>query len=504
MLKKVVSILGLCVLSSCSMAPKIKPIPSPVPEAYPDEVAYEESLILQDAANSESARLSDIAWPHYFQDETLKDLIEKALTQNRSLKQAALDIAEARALYGIERSGYFPAILIDGSYARQDYPANSNNRSNSGERGFSSGGSGPSDFYTASVGVTAYELDLFGRVKSLNDAALRRFFARQSARDAVRISLIADIASTYTTLVTDQALLALTESTLKTQKESLALIELRLNEGISNNLELHQAQILFEQAHADKVALQRAIAEDRNALRLLLGSSVSLPESFESTGADTLEAIAPVIPVGLPSDLLTARPDIQQAEYELVAANADIGAARAAFFPRITLTGSAGFQSIELTDLFDARNQFWRFSPAISIPIFIWGRLANNLELVEVRSEKAVVAYEQAIETAFREVADALAAVSTYDDQLQAQERLIQASENAAALSELRYDEGVENYLSVLDARRERYNAQKGYLRLKAAEITARIQLYKAVGGGRQETLKIEAEEDEDAANHKD
>lgn len=478
-------LLAMLALTGCTLAPALEMPDAVVPPGYPDGVAYDDTLI---ETGEDEQFLSAIDWSSYFQDATLRDLIRQGLEHNRSLKQAALDIAGARAQYGIERSAYFPELQGSSSFSRQELPFGGFGQGGQqgGQQVIDNNDSGPIEFYTASAGISDYELDLFGRIQSRNDAALNRFLASQAARDGLRTTLIADIAGAYTTLRADQALLTLAESTIEVQQESLALIEKRREAGIANTLELRQAQILLEQARTDRIALRRAVAQDRNALRLLLGTPSEMPELPAQEPVASLDGIAPLIPIGLPSTLLAARPDIREAEHALRAANADIGAARAAFFPRITLTTTGGYQSTELDGLFSAGNQFWQFSPSLSLPIFTWGRLSNNLELAEIRSHQAIIAYEQAIETAFRDVADALAGVTTYREQAQAQQRLIDASADAVRISELRYREGIENYLAVLDARRELYAARQARLRVKAGETAARIRLYKAVGGGRE------------------
>lgn len=489
--KKLLAMLLLC-STSCTMIPTIDELTVPLLATYPVGEAYDDKLVTPLESTAEAVNdktpLSDIAWQNYFKNETLLTLIDQALTSNRSLKQAAFDIAEAHSLFGIQRSSLFPEITANGSYSRQDFPSGGIDPQLAAG-GFGGGGSGPIEFYSANIGISNYEIDFFGRVRSLNESALNEYLSTQAAADAVRIMLIADTANGYAKLKADQALLELSEYTIESQQKAFDLIAMRVEAGIATMLDQKQAEILLQQARADKAAIKRAVAEDVNALRLLLGSPAEMPDFIGDVDVDELEDIAPIIPVGLPSSLLTSRPDIVQAEHALLAANANIGASRAAFFPQINLTAVGGYQSLELDGLIDSSNQFWRLAPSISFPIFTWGRLSNNLELAEIRTDRSIVAYEQTIETAFQEVANALAAVSTYAEQIKAQKQLVKATSSAQSLSELRYQEGIDNYLTVLDSEREYYAAQQNYIRAKAQEVTARINLYRSVGGGLSEPV---------------
>jgi multidrug efflux system outer membrane protein len=467
-----VSGIALVLLSGCTLIPGLSDPPSPVPPLYPTGEGYDPALMNEATA----PKLSDIAWPNFFQNETVKTLIRVGLEKNRDLKTAALAIAEARARYGIERSDLVPDIDGGGSFTRERRPR---------PQGGVSAGDPITETYSATLGVTAYEIDLFGRLRSLSQAALNDYFATEAARESVRISLIADIASTYVDFRADQALLAIATETVQAQRDTFDLIQLQTEEGVASNLDLRQAETLLHEARVDRFQYINAVSQDLNALRLLLGSPREMGYLDEPFSADRFfNTFVIDIPAGLPATLLTSRPDIIQAEYELRAANANIGAARAAFFPSVSLTTIGGYMAGEFSNLFEAGTKFWRFAPQVNIPIFTGGRLKNSLDLAEIRKNMAVLDYERAIETAFREVADALSAVSTLDDRVRAQADLVEATKAASRLSQMRYDAGVENYLSVLDARRALYAARQGVIRQKADEIKAKIALYRAVGGG--------------------
>lgn len=472
-IRQAISLLTILLFfSGCTFIPELEKPPFPAPGLYPSGKGYDPDLMNETG----SPVLSDIAWENFFRDEMVKKLIASGLENNRDLKSAALAIAEARALYGIERSRLLPEVSGEASYTRQ--------RTSLNQTGFSTSDS-TTDSYRATLGIPAYELDLFGRLRSLSKAALNDYFSTEAARESVRISLISDIASTYIDYSADQTLLTLASETLKSRRDSYDIIRLRSEEGVASDLDLRQAETLLHAARVDRLLYIDAVARDLNALRLLLGSPEKMPELDEPVAAEEFFSdFVMEIPAGMPSMLLTGRPDIMQAEYALRAANANIGAARAAFFPNVSLTAAGGFASGEFSDLFETDSRYWQFSPQVSIPVFTAGRLKNSLDIAEIRKNMAVLAYERTIEEAFREVADALSTVSTYDDQVEAQADLVEATESAARLSQLRYDAGVESYLNVLDAKRQLYAARQAVIRQKASKIKAQISLYKAVGGG--------------------
>jgi len=483
---------SMALLSSCTMIPDLSPFNPFMPAHYPqEEMAQEaadktaqetgpktpEETLAQSKASARENLLHAISWQRYYQDKTLKTLIQTGLANNSDLKIAAYRISEARALYGIENSALIPDVNAGGSFIREK-----SNQSNNA--------AGAQSFiyqnYAVNLGITDYEIDFFGRIRSLKDAALNEYLSTISAHKTAHITLISEIAAAYTSLRANQALLNLAESTFDTRKESFSIIKKRADAGISTDLELAQAQTLLLQARVDRFKHIDAIAKDKNALRLLLGSAEALPDLAPLKGKsnNALLDVMTGVPVGLPSELLTSRPDIIAAEHSLRSANADIGAARAAFFPRISLTGTGGYASADISSLFESGAQVWRFFPQISVPIFTGGRLQKSLDLAEIRKDIAIIQYEKTIQTAFRDVSDALSTVKTYDERIGAQQDLVKAAARRATLSQKRYDAGIENYLTVLDAKRALYEAQQALIVQRGQEISGKIALYKAVGGG--------------------
>lgn len=462
----------LCVLllAGCSLAPDMKTVETSLPESYPLSTAELET-------DPAAPKISDIGWREYYKDEQIRELIEIGLENNSDVKTAALRIAEARALYGIEESALLPELGIDGGFTRQKNNA----------IGFSPDGGSRSFIsqnYQVNFGMTAYEFDFFGRLRSLKDAALNEFFATQASLRSARLMLIADIATAYTSLRTNQALLHLAQETLAAREESFSLIKRRFEAGVATELELAQAESLLLQARVDMQDFVDSVQRDRNALRLLLGTPDKALDFNLPRWGGYFPDIMSDIRVGVPSELLTSRPDIAAAEYALLKANADIGAARAAFFPSVSLTSTAGYSSAELRNLFESSSQVWRFAPQISLPIFTAGRLQNNLRLSEVRKELAVVEYEATIERAFREVSDALSTAATVDARFIDQNALVEAAEKSLRLSEKRYEAGIDSYLAVLDAKRALYAARQNEIRIRSQKATNRIDLFRALGGG--------------------
>lgn len=466
-------ILSSTMLQACTMIPSLDNLTFNAPDSYPQGQGYNPDLTTE-----ETQSLAQVQWQNLFNDDVLIDLVEQGLAFNQDLKIATLNIEEARALYGIQRSELLPDINAGGNYTKQKLSENSFNGASAGSSIF--------ETYDVSAGISGYELDFFGRVRSLNEAALNDFLATQFAQDTVRIALISDISSTYASLLANQSLNKLALDRYATRQESYDLIKLRVDEGIGNDLEVSQAETLLLQAKIDRFQFLNALERDKNALRLLVGKSIPLKEVEEQNTIDGLNALINPVPVGLPSTLLTSRPDILTAEYQLYRRNADIGAARAAFFPRISLTATSGASALELGDLFDAASRTWSFSPQISLPIFTGGRLKNNLDLAEVRKDIAIQNYEKAIQVAFRDVSDALTGLSNYKQSVEAQSELVEASQQRSDLTQLRYDAGIDNYLAVLDAKRELYTAEQNLIREKLQEILSKVALYKAVGGGKE------------------
>jgi multidrug efflux system outer membrane protein len=452
------------ILSGCSLIPDYKTPASPVVNQYPQGPAYSPAQ----AANVAAA---EQGWRQVFHDPALQQLIQVALTNNRDLKVAALNVQAYQAQYRIQRADLFPAIGAQATGTRSRTPAD---LSTSGEARV--GGS-----YSAQVGISSYELDLFGRVRSLTEQALQTYFATEEARRSTQISLVASVANAYTTWQADRELLKLTQDTLKTYEESLRLTSRSSEVGVSSALDLAQARTSVESARAALARYQRQVAQDENALVLLLGSA--MPANLPAPQALDADLLAEV-PAGLPSDLLTRRPDILQAEYTLKASNANIGAARAAFFPSISLTAGAGSSSAELGNLFKGGQGSWSFTPTITLPIFYAGQLEANLDYAKLQKDINVANYEKAIQTAFQEVSDGLTARKTYDDQLQAQRDFVQANQDYYRLAERRYRIGVDSNLTFLDAQRSLFSAQQTLITDRLSQLNAEITLYKALGGG--------------------
>lgn len=456
----------LVCLCACSLTPTLERPAAPVPASFPMHAAT--------PASAEPA--SALGWRAMFGDPRLQRLIDLALANNRDLRLAALNVEATRAMFNIQQATRLPSVSLDASHTR--------------ERALAQGNSGESRRevnrqVAVNVGTSAFELDLFGRVRSLSDAALARYLASEQGRDAVQITLVGAVAEAYFAQRLADEQLQLTERTLADWQQSLTLARLLKQAEQNSSLDVAQAEGQVALAEADLEARRRALAQADNALQLLVGSEMpgDLPAGLP---LERQSVIAP-LPAGLPADLLLSRPDLRQAEQVLVAANADIGAARAAFFPQISLTASFGYASTSLGGLFDPSRQVWRFAPQISQPLFQGGRLRAELRLAKVRKSEAVAQYERAIQTAFREVADALAGTATFDRQIEAQLRAVSAAERRLALSDLRYRAGVEGRLELLDAQRQLQAARQVLLELRRAEIANRVALYKSLGGGLHE-----------------
>jgi len=475
---------GSLALSGCSLIPDYLRPDAPVEAAWPQGAAYApEQPASQPAA--------DLGWESFFRDPALQRMIERALDNNRNLRQAMLNVEAYRALYRVQRSDLFPKLGVEGTQSRQRWPADYGSGGGGGASGGSSEGGQtstapkPEPFiqthHSVTLGTSAWEIDFFGRIRSLTSQAQEEYLATEEDWRNVHIALVGDVATAYFAWRTGQAQLRLTESTLASYQESLELIEATEEVGIASQLDVRQARTLVDQARAQKALYTRQIAESANALGLLIGGPIpgDLPEGLEVNDAMLAE-----LPAGLPSDLLLRRPDILAAEHRLQAANASIGAARAAFFPSITLTARAGTASRDLDGLFDAGSGTWNAVPTINIPIFTFGQLRGNLEYAKLQKDINVAAYEYSIQTAFREVADGLAARGTYDDQLKAQRDLVDDNQAYYELARQRYDEGVDNYLTVLDAQRELFAAQQQRLNDRLLQLNSEVGLYKALGGG--------------------
>jgi multidrug efflux system outer membrane protein len=452
-------------LWACSMTPPYERPAAPVPGNWPAGAAYEK------AATSEAeADPAQIPWRTVVTDHRLRQVVETALAENRDLRIAALNVARARAAYGIQRAALFPAVDANAGGSVQRVPADLS----------SSGEAKTSERYDVNLGVAAWEIDFFGRLRSLKEQALEAYLATEQARRSARILIVAGATDAYLAMAADRENLQLAETTLENQKEAYFLIKRRFEGGIASELDLRRAQTQVETARRDVALYTQLVAQDRNALNLLAGTA--LPDALLPP---VLSAVDPTanVSAGITSAVLLQRPDILAAEHRLIGANANIGAARAALFPRIALTTSAGTASSELSGLFGAGSGAWLFAPQIVAPIFD-ARLWSALEAVKAEHQIAVAQYEKAIQTAFREVADALALRGTITDQVAAQQSVVDAAQETYRLSVARYDQGVDSYLSVLDAQRSLYLAQRILVALRLQEQVSRMRLYTALGGG--------------------
>lgn len=463
-----VVIVALSLGGCASMAPKYERPAAPVPVALPSSAASHPTAPAAPAAKP----VADIPWRDFFVDPRLQKLIELALESNRDLRIAALSIDRFRALYDIRRSDLLPKVDASASATIQRVP----------EDLTSSGKANTTAQYLVGLGISSYEVDLFGRVASLKDQALEQYLATEQARRSVQISLVSQVAAAYLTLAADRERLQLARETHVNQQESYRLTKNRFEAGISSALDLNQAQTSVDAARLDIARYTTLVAQDENALSLLVGSGVPaelLPGPL-SASVIPLKDISP----GVSSEVLLGRPDILQAEGELKGANANIGAARAAFFPRITLVSAVGLGSDELSGLFKAGSFAWSFAPRITLPIFDAGSNRANLLVAEVDRDLAVARYEKSIQTAFREVADVLAQKGTIEEQLAAQQSLSDAAAESHRLSVARYEKGVDSYLQVLDAQRSLYAAQQGVIGVRLTRLANQVSLYKALGGG--------------------
>jgi multidrug efflux system outer membrane protein len=450
---------AIAALSACTLAPSYERPSLPVAANWP-------------GAMSPATSAADLAWTDVILDPKLQSVVRLALTENRDLRIAVLNIEKARAQYRVQRASLIPSVsgTLSGSQGRTPGSLSPNGVAVEAEQA------------SATIGLSAYELDLFGRVRSLSASALQSYFAVAENRRAAQISLIAEVASTYLTLAADQDLLALAQEALKTREATLELTRKRFDAGAASQLDVSQIETLAEQARAEVGAYTALVAQDRNALRLVVGAEP--PVALLPTQSVTGVQLVADIPAGLPSDVLIRRPDVLAAEHGLRAKNANIGAARANFFPRITLTGSTGTASVGLDDLFTNGTGVWSFAPQVSLPIFDGGANIANLQVARADRDIAVAQYEKAVQTAFREVADALAVKATVDDRVAAQERLAAAAAESVRLSTARYERGVDSYLAVLDAQRTLFAARQGVIGIRLIEANNRVTLYRVLGGG--------------------
>lgn len=458
------------VISGCSLAPKFMRPDAPVAAQYPMQESSQ-------AANQPRANVAEIGWRNFFPEPRLQALISSALENNRDLRVAALRIEEARAQYNIQSADLFPNLEVDASGTRGRTPASLS----------ATGSSAVSSRYQVGLSLASFELDFFGRVRSLNDAALAQYLATEEAQRSVQISLIAEVAKAYLSERAYAEQQALAEQTLDSRSKAFDLTKQRVEVGASSALDLRQDESLLQSARVAQLTLARQRAQAMNALTLLVGKPLTdLPPAHLLSE----QKMVTEIPAGLPSDLLTQRPDIRGAEQTLRAANANIGAARAAFFPRISLTAGIGTASNELSGLFDAGSRTWSFMPQMTLPIFEAGRNVSNLTLSKVRKNIEIANYEKTIQVAFREVSDALVAREFLDQQIDAQQKVMQAEEARLQLADLRYKNGIASSLDLFDAQRTLFSAEQDLVQARLLRLTNAVDLYRAVGGGLVETTQ--------------
>jgi multidrug efflux system outer membrane protein len=460
------SMLVAGVLTGCSLAPKYVRPEAPVAATFPAEAGQAKSNAVE------------TGWRDFFPDRRLQVLIESALANNRDLRIAALRIEEVRALYNIQSADLLPNLNATAVGSRGRIPAALS----------PTGSSVVTSSYQVGLSLASFELDFFGRVRSLNDAALAQYLATEEARRAAHITLVAEVAKAYLAERAFDEQYELARQTLEARSGAYKLAKQRFDVGASSELDLREKEILVQGARAALALLTRQRAQASNALTLLVGKPVAdLPPQQNLSEQNIVNDI----PAGLPSELLTHRPDIRAAEQRLLASNASIGAARAAFFPRISLTAGVGTASNELSGLFESGSRSWSFAPQLLLPIFDAGRNSATLTLAEVRKNVAVAEYERTIQIAFREVADALAARATLDEQIDAQRASQDAQAERVRLSELRYRSGVSSSLDLLDAQRELFAAQQALVQARLQRLTNAIDLYRALGGGIKETTAL-------------
>jgi multidrug efflux system outer membrane protein len=440
----------------------------PTPAAFPQAT-------LDDLAAPAGGK---IGWQAFFVDPKLRQLIALGLANNRDLRVAVANVEAARAKYHVQRADLLPSInaSLGATYGHQQVITGTPTNPNTAPLTYEE------HQYTTNVGFSSYELDLFGRVRSLTKSSLEQYFSTREAQRAAQITLIAEIADDDLTLAADSAILKTAQDTLTSASASLDLAQKRFDHGVASQLDVAQARTLVEQARSDVANDTTIVAQDRDALDFVVGSPV--PDALLPDALDDQLPVMSDVPAGLPSDVLLSRPDVLEAEHQLKAENAQIGAARAAFFPTITLTGSGGTTSTDLTNLFKGPFAIWSFAPQVSVPIFNGGANIANLDYAKAERTVAVAQYEKAIQSAFKDVADALARRATIDEQLAAQQAGVDAAADAARLSRARYERGSDTYLNVLTAERTLYSAQETLIAARLTRATNLVSLYTALGGG--------------------
>ena len=457
------STLALLVLTACQLAPEQQAVELPVPTAYAATV------------QGSGTAASQLHWQEFFSHPKLQQLIELSLAKNKDLQIAALNVQRVRALYQIEGSALYPSLDLKASGTRQRLPGDLTG----------TGNAQISQQYSATVGITSYELDFWGKVRNQSEQALQQLYSTEQAQLSSQISLVSELANAWLTYAADQQLLELATHTLHSQQKTLELTEQSYHLGAASALTLQQVKSTVATAQVDMARYQRLLARDKNALDVLTGATVSEDLLPDQPLSKLLQL--PELPAGLPSDLLQQRPDLKAAEHDLLAANATIGIAKAAFFPSISLTANAGSASSELDNLFKGGSGSWSFIPSVNLPIFNMGRTQANLEVAEAQQQVALATYQQKIQQAFREVSDSLADREGYAAQLQAQQDLANSNQQSFLLSEARFKQGADSYMQVLDAQRSWYSAQQQLISGQQALLASQISLYKVLGGGWQQ-----------------
>jgi multidrug efflux system outer membrane protein len=506
--KIVLGLLGATVLAGCNLAPKyVRPI-GEVPATLPQGGVYP-------SAATDAPDVSKIGWRTFFTDDRLRTTITTGLENNRDLRIAAANVLQARAQYRIQRADMVPSTTLSGSgtytnniqgaagalggAAGGGTGAGAGTGAGTGTgtgtgigSGAGTGGTGLGtgvgssssnlEFYSVNAGFSAFELDLFGRVRNLSRAALEQYFATEEAQRSTRISLIAEIATAWLTYASDQDQLRISQESLKSFEQSLELTRAQFRIGVASELEARQSETTYQAARNDIAVLKTRLAQDKNALDLLVGAPVlatMLPQGLGNGGA-----ALQILPAGVSSEVLLRRPDVLQAEHQLIAQNANIGAARAAMFPRISLTATLGTISTALSGLFAAGSFTYTGAPSVALPLFDGGRLRGNLQVARAQQQSAVATYERSVQTAFREVADALAQRGTIDEQLAAQTARVNAATVALRISDARYRAGVESFLTTLDSQRTAYSAQQQLVTTRLNRENNLVELYRSLGGG--------------------
>lgn len=458
--------LGATMLGGCNLAPHYVRPAVAAPATLPQGGVYP-------AAAAGTVAAADLAWKDFFTDPALRQVIAMGLENNRDLRVAVANIAQARAQYGVQRADRVPSLSASGS-ATYQRSANGFQTSPTRDR--------ESHVFSGQVGISSFELDFFGRVRNLSEAALQTYLATAEAQRTTRISLISEIATAYATLAADQDQLRISTETYAAYEKTVALTKAQFERGVTSELEVKQAQANYDQARYNIATARTQIAQDQNALNLLVGTTV--PAALLPQGMADRQFTLTELPAGVSSDVLLRRPDVLQAEHQLMAQNANIGAARAAFFPRISLTGALGVMSGGLSRLFDSGTDMWSAAPSVSLPLFDGGRNRGNLDYAKAGRDAAVATYEKAVQTAFREVADALATRGTIDEQVASRTTRAAAARAAYTIADARYRAGVDNFLTALDSQRTAYSADQDLVTTRLARVNNLITLYRTLGGG--------------------